>query len=64
MARGAWQATVYGVAKRRTRLKQLSMQTPMHVEPRALGLRVAPLSRSPQTSSESWMREKCVAVGV
>ena len=63
MARGAWQATVHGVAKRRTQLKQLSIQARAQVEPRALGLQVAPLSRSPQTSSESWIR-KCVAVGV
>ena len=29
--RGAWQATVHGVAKRSTRLKQLSMQARTHV---------------------------------
>ena len=64
MDRGeSWQATVH--AKRRTRLSDLvSMQGRMHVEPRALSLWIAPPSLSSQTSSESWIHENCVAVGV
>ena len=35
--RGAWQATVHRVTKSQTRLKQLSMQTPLNLSPPLAG---------------------------
>ena len=39
MDRRAWRATVHRVAKRQTRLKQLSMQTRTHAEEESYGLK-------------------------